>query len=155
VSQTLRHGAPRSRLRRGPAVALTVTFVIAGSPVAVARARPHVRACGRVHTREPNTGSVKIFAVSKVGAQRLSCTRARRLVRTWHSLCDEGKLPNRAAGKIRKSVLVYKRWGRPYRVRGFVCRSMAFAGRGPVERERVTCGAHAGLITWYESGRVG
>jgi hypothetical protein len=108
-----------------------------------------------VQTRIPHTGSAKIFTVSQVSARRVSCARARGFVRTWHRASDHGKLPGAAAGKIKKGVLVYYRWGPPYRVSGFVCRSFATPGSGPVQHERVTCGSPAGLVTWRESGRFG
>jgi hypothetical protein len=90
-----------------------------------------------------------------VSARRLSCGRARAFVRGWERAADHGKLPNAADGKVRNGVLVYYRWGRPYRVHGFICRSFATPGPGPVQHERVTCGSPAGLVTWLESGRFG
>jgi len=134
--------------------ALAVGAFVA-SPTAQARERARVRACGEVQTRIPHTANVKIFTVSRVSARRLSCARARGFVRTWEHLADHGKLPNRADGKVRNGVLVYYRWGRPYRAAGFVCRSFATPGPGPVQHELVSCGSPAGLVAWRESGRYG
>jgi hypothetical protein len=136
---------------------LSCTAIVAGvapSP-ALARGRAPLRACGQVQTRVPHTGSVKIYAVDRVSARRVSCARARGFVRGWEHLADIGKLPNRAGGRVHKSVLVFNRWGRPYRVNGFVCRSLAFNGPGPIQPEIVNCGAPAGLVTWREGGYVG
>jgi hypothetical protein len=141
--------------RRLAVLAVVATGCVVTSPAALARAHTRVRPCGQVQTRIPHTGSVKIFTVSRVSARRLSCARARGFVRTWERLADHGKLPNRADGVVTKGVLVYYRWGRPYRAAGFVCRSFATPGPGPVQHDRVTCGAPAGLVTWRESGRFG
>jgi hypothetical protein len=136
-------------------LAVLAAGTLVGAPAALARPTPRARACGVVQTRIPHTGSVKIFTVSQVSARRLSCRRARGFVGTWECLADHGKLPSRADGKVRNGVLVYYRWGRPYRAAGFVCRSFATPGPGPVQHERVTCGAPAGLVSWRESGRFG
>jgi hypothetical protein len=66
-----------------------------------------------------------------------------------------GEVDIAAAGNIRNGQLVYDKWGPVYRVSGFVCRSMAIRGPGPVQPERVTCGSPAGLVTWRLSGRYG
>ena len=144
-------------MRRGvlAALATAAALVNLGSTTAGARGRPPLRACGQVVTRLPKTGNLKVFAISQVSARRLSCARARGFVRAWERLGDTGKLPDAAGGKVKKGVLVYARWGRAYRVRGFVCRSMAIRAPGPVVPEIVNCGAHAGLVTWHESGRFG
>ena len=150
----------RNVSRSVPSALLTVVGVIALvalvlPSLALARPRAPVRACGQVQTRLPHTGSVKIFSVDQVRARRISCAGARRFVRGWEHLADTGKLPNRADGRVHKSVLVFNRWGRPYRVNGFICRSLAFDGPGPIQPAFVTCGAPTGLITWREGGRVG
>ena len=88
------------------AVPVTIAvLVLAVSSAAWGRGRPHLCACGRVETRAPNTGSVKIFSVSQVSALRLSCKRALAFVRTWHALSDKGKLPNRADVKVTPGML--------------------------------------------------
>jgi hypothetical protein len=132
---------------------LAVGTIAAASPAAFARAR--IRACGEVQLRIPHTGTLKVFTVDRVSARRLSCARARGFVRAWNRAADHGKFGHAAAGKIRNGRLVYFRWGPVYRVSGFVCRSMAIQGPGPVQPERVTCGSPAGLVTWRESGRYG
>jgi hypothetical protein len=147
-------------MRRSLAVFASVVAVVAvgaavPAPPAAARAGARIRACGQVDTRIPHTGAVKIFTVSRVSARRLSCARARGFVRTWERLGDHGKLPNAADGKIVDSTIVYDKWGRAYRVAGFVCRSLATQGSGPVQRELVNCGSQSGLVTWRESGRYG
>jgi hypothetical protein len=136
-------------------LAVLAVGAFVAAPAALARSRPRAHACGEVQTRIPHTGNVKIFTVSRVSARRLSCRRARRFVLTWEHLADHGKLPSRADGVVRNGVLVYYRWGRPYRAAGFVCRSFATPGPGPVQHERVTCGSPGGLVTWRESGRFG
>ncbi len=65
-------------------------------------------------------------------------------MRTSERLADEGKPPDAAGGRTRNGVLVFKRWGRPYRLRGFVCRPMALGGPGPIEPELTDCGAKWG-----------
>ena len=70
-------------------------------------------------------------------------------------MANEGRLPNAADGRVREGVLVYNRWGRPFRVTGLVCRSLAYMGPGLVQPELVNCGAHVRLVTFRESGRVG
>ena len=132
-----------------------VALVAATSSAALARNIPPLRACGQVTTRLPKTGTVKIWSDSKVSARRISCARARGFVRTWERLADEGKLPSAAGGRTNKGVLVFNRWSRPYRASGFVCRSLAFEGPGPVQPEFVSCGARIGLVTWRESGHFG
>jgi len=132
------------------AAAMTV-----GASGAFARSRPPLRACGHITTRLPKTGSVKIWSDSRVSARRVSCARARAFVRGWERFADEGKLPSAADGRDKKGVLVFNRWGRPYRVSGFVCRSLAFEGPGPVQPEFVTCGARSGVVSWRESGHIG
>ena len=69
-------------------------------------------------------------------------------------LGDEGRLPNRASDKTRNSVLVWYQWTRPYRVLGFVCRSMALPN-ALVNAGRETCGSPAGLVTWHEVAHTG
>ena len=115
-----------------------------------------MRACGVLDTRVPHAATpLKLFTVNQVSARRLSCARARGFVRAWNRAADHGKFGHAAAGKIRNGRLVYYKWGPVYRVSGFVCRSMAIQGPGPLQPERVTCGSHAGLVTWRESGRYG
>lgn len=146
--------------RSVPSALLTAVGVIAVAALGVpspafARPRAPLRACGEVQTRLPHTGSVKIFSVDQVSARRVSCARARRFVRNWEHLADTGKLPNQADGRVHKGVLVFNRWGRPYRVNGFICRALAFNGTGPIQPAFQTCGSPTGLITWREGGRVG
>ncbi|MGN6867289.1 MAG: hypothetical protein ACTHMY_02680 [Solirubrobacteraceae bacterium] len=141
--------------RRLAVLAVVATGCVVASPAALARARPRARACGQVVLNIPGTGSVKISSVSRVSARRVPCARARRFVRLWHRLAAHGKLPNSVAGRMKNGVLVWYRWGRPYHAGDFVCRSLATPGPGPVQRELVTCGSPAGLVTWRESGRYG
>lgn len=136
--------------------AIVAAAVVVVSPSAAsARSRSPLRACGQVVTRIPHTGALKDFNIDRVSARRVPCAQARGFVRTWGRLANQGKLGNGVAGKTRNSVLVYNQWGPAYHDNGYVCRSMALAGPGPVQRERVTCGGPAGLITFYEFGRSG
>jgi len=138
------------------AVIASVAVVMTVAPSgALASRRPASRSCGQVTTRLPKTGSLKVFAVDQVSARRLSCPAARAFVRTWEHLGNTGRLPNAAGGRTIRKVIVYNRWGRPYRLGGFVCRSMTLPGPGPVERVLVKCGSPSGLVTWRESGRFG
>jgi len=137
------------------ALVLFAAVMTAGSSAAFARATPPLSACGQITTRLPKTGPLKVWSDSAVNARRLSCARARDFVRTWERLADTGKLPSGAGGRVRKGVLVFNRWGRPYRVSAFVCRSLAYEGPGPVQPEFVTCGAPAGLVSWRETGHIG
>jgi len=131
-------------------VILLVVSAVAAS-TAMARGGPATRSCGQLVFTVPHTGHQKYTYVEAVDARRISCGRARAFVRSYERLGDEGKLPNRASGKTRRSVLVYYQWTRPYRVSGFVCRSMALPN-ALVNAGRVTCGAPTGLITWHETG---
>jgi hypothetical protein len=124
-SRSSPRSVPHAVLAVLPAIA---AVVIVGSSPALARERPRVRACGQVATLIAGTGSVKIWALSQVSARRVSCARARVFVRGWERLANEGKLPNAADGRVHKGILVYNQWGRPYRVTGFVCRSLAYYG---------------------------
>jgi hypothetical protein len=147
-----RHRSPLGALLA--AVAAVALVAAVGSSAAFARGRPPIRSCGELVTRVPNTGSHKYLYVDRVDARRISCGHARAFFRGWERLGDENKLPQRATGRIHRSVLVWNKWGRPYRAGGFVCRSMALPG-ALLEPARVTCGSPAGLVTWHETRHSG
>ena len=113
-----------------------------------------MRSCGRITFTVPHTGQQRYTYVEAIDARRISCRQARAFVRSYERLGDEGKLPNRASGKTRGSVLVFYRWTRPYRVNGFVCRSMALPNV-LVNAGRETCGSTAGLVAWHEVAHTG
>jgi hypothetical protein len=138
-----------SHLRR--AVVILVAVSALGASSALARGGAPMRSCGQLVFTVPHTGHVKYTYVEGVDVRRISCGRARAFVRSYERLGDEGKLPDRASGKTIRSVLVWYQWTRPYRVNGFVCRSMALPN-ALVNAGRVTCGSRAGLITWHETG---
>jgi hypothetical protein len=136
---------------RAVVILAVVMGVLVGASAALARNQPPIRSCGQIVFRVPHTGHLNITYVQQVDARRLSCGRALAFVRAWTHLGDEGKLPDQAGGKSRRAVVVYYQWARPYRVSGFVCRSMAIPAVR-VEPGRVTCGARTGLVTWHETG---
>ncbi|MGN6868683.1 MAG: hypothetical protein ACTHMY_09800 [Solirubrobacteraceae bacterium] len=132
-------------------IGMVAIVAIVGPATANARTRPPIRSCGQIVFRVPHTGQQKFLYTESIDARRMSCGRARAFVRSYERLGDEGKLPDRASGKTHRSVLVFYQWTRPYRVSGFVCRSMALPN-ALVNAGRVTCGAPAGLVTWHETG---
>jgi hypothetical protein len=150
-------GRHRSRLadvgRAGAIFAIAVA-ALGCAASALAHGGPSMRSCGQLAFTVPHTGAQKYTYVEGVEARRISCARARAFVRSYEHLGDEGKLPNRAGGKTRRSVLVFYQWTRPYRVNGFVCRSMALP-YALVNAGRVTCGAPSGLVTWHETAHSG
>jgi hypothetical protein len=127
---------------------------VVGASSARAHSRPAARSCGQIVFTVPHTGDQKFTYTEQIDARRIACRRARAFVRSYEQLGGEGKLPDRASGKTRRSVLVYYQWTRPYRVSGFVCRSMALPNV-LVNAGRVTCGAPTGLVTWHEVGHTG
>ena len=133
------------------AVLILVAVSALGATTASARNAAPMRACGQIVFTVPHTGQHKYTYTEGVEARRISCARARAFVGAYERLGGEGKLPNRASGKTHRSVLVFYKWTRPYRVSGFVCRSMALPN-ALVNAGRVTCGAPAGLVTWHETG---
>jgi hypothetical protein len=142
-------------MRAGLAVIGMTAIVAVGGPTAAsARSRPPLRSCGQIVFRVPHTGRQKFLYTESIDARRMSCKRARAFVRLYERLGGEGKLPNRASGKTRRSVLVFFQWTRPYRVSGFVCRSMALPNV-LVNAGRVTCGSPAGLVAWHETAHSG
>jgi hypothetical protein len=129
-------------------------LVIAASSPAFGRNSSPIRSCGQIVTQIPNTGSHKYSYTDQIDASRMPCRRARAFFHRWNRLGDENKLPQRATGRIHRSVLVWDKWGRPYRVGHFVCRSMAIPS-ALFDPARVTCGSPAGLVTWHETGHSG
>jgi hypothetical protein len=129
------------------AIGIVSIVAIVGPAAASARKRPPIRSCGQIVFRVPHTGRQKYLYTESIAARRISCRQARAFLRRWQRL----KLPVRAVGRTRRSVLVWNRWGRPYRAGAFVCRSMAIPS-ALFEPGRVTCGAPAGLVTWHETG---
>lgn len=136
------------------AVVVTVAAVMTTAPSAAgASHRPRMRACGQVATRIP--GPVRVLAIARVSVRHISCAKARGLARKWEREANDGKLPYGGNGKVNHGVLVYYRWGPPYHVAGYVCRSLDLPGPGPLQQQRTTCGSRAGLVTWHVSGRHG
>jgi hypothetical protein len=134
-------------------IGMVAVVAIAEPAAAYARHRAPIRPCGQIVFRVPHTGQQRFLYTESISARRISCKRARAFVRSYERLGGEGKLPDRAGGKTRRSVLVFYEWTRPYRVSGFVCRSMALPN-ALVNAGRVTCGAPAGLVTWHETGHT-
>lgn len=140
-------------VRRVVTLAIAAAAMVAATP-ALARNRSVMRSCGQITFTVPHTGRQRLTYTEGIDARRLSCRQARAFVRAYERLGDEGKLPDRAGGKTRRSVIVFYQWTRPYRVNGFVCRSMALPNV-LVNAGRESCGGPAGLVDWHETAHSG